>query len=171
MSNEHPPQVINWKNAPTTELDGGGQWMATVQKLTPSMTPRGGTLGVNRVTIPPGHSGVPFHAHLRDDEAFIVLAGRGIFRYGDEPLREVGPGDCMSCPAGTGKAHQLANPFDEDFVYLAIGTRDPHEICTYPDTGKVLVRGLGKVGRLTETEYMDGEPAMPAILSLHDQSD
>jgi len=135
--------------------------------LTPGMRPGGGSLGVNWLRVPPGRSAVPFHSHRREDEVFFVLSGRGVLRHGDDPLRELRAGDCVSCPAGTGVAHQLANPFDEDFVYLAIGRHDPDEVCTYPDTGKVLVRGLQTIGRLTPTDYMDGEPELPKILELH----
>jgi uncharacterized cupin superfamily protein len=74
-------------------------------------------------------------------------------------------GDCVSCPAGTGEAHQLGNPFDEDCVYLAIGNHEPEEVCFYPDTGKVLVRGLGAIGRVSPTAYMDGEPEIPGVLA------
>jgi uncharacterized cupin superfamily protein len=96
---------------------------------------------------------------------FYVLSGRGVFRYGDE-LQEIGPGDCLSCPAGTGVAHQIANPFEEDLVFLAIGPNDPHEVCTYPDSGKVMVRALHQVGHLRQAPYMEGEPDMPKILDL-----
>jgi uncharacterized cupin superfamily protein len=51
-------------------------------------------------------------------------------------------------------------------VYLAIGPRDPHEVCGYPDSGKVMVRGVGTVGRLEATAYMDGEPEVPTVFDL-----
>lgn len=159
--------VVNVEDAPEHERIVGTHWGGKFKVLTPSMRPRGGTLGVNYMRVQPGCSAVPFHAHQLEDEAFFVISGRGVLRYGDEPLRELRAGDCVSCPAGTGNAHQLANPFDEDLVYLAIGRRDPHEVCNYPDNGKVLIRGLGKVGRVAEAEYMDGEPDVPKIISMH----
>ena len=61
-------------------------------------------------------------------------------------------------------AHQIGNPFDEDLVYLAIGPYEVHEVCAYPDNGKVLVRDLGTVGRLEKRDYMDGEPEEPLLL-------
>ena len=51
-------------------------------------------------------------------------------------------------------------------THLAIGPRDPHEVCGYPDSGKVMVRSEKKVGYLRETPYMDGEPARPRVLDL-----
>jgi len=124
-----------------------------------------GRLGLNQTRVPPGRTSCPFHAHRREDEIFFVLLGRGVLRYGDA-LRPIRAGDCISCPAGTGIAHQIANTSDEDLVYLAIGTNDPDEVCTYPDSGKVFVRSLGRVGWLEKVEYMKGEPEEPRIFEL-----
>jgi len=89
-------------------------------------------------------------------------------RYGEE-LIDIGPGDCIACPAGTRIAHQIANPHDEDLVYLAMGPHDPHEVCGYPDSGKIFVRSEGTVGYLKPADYMDGEPDRPRILDLIDR--
>jgi len=75
-------------------------------------------------------------------------------------------GHVVSCPAGTGVAHQVANTGDTDLVYLAMGNYEPREVCTYPDSGKVMVRSLMTVGRLDKTAYMDGEPPRPRILDM-----
>lgn len=155
--------VIHLDKAPE---EGGGEapWGATWKVLTPQMRALGGSLGVVQNTLRSGHVGCPFHWHLREDEVFFVLSGRGLLRYGEE-TREVRAGDCISCPAGTRVAHQLANPFEEDFVYLAIGHRDPNEVCGYPDNGKVMVRALQTVGRLDALDYMEGEPDPPRIFA------
>jgi uncharacterized cupin superfamily protein len=120
---------------------------------------------VNQTRVPPGRVAVPFHSHQREDEVFFVLSGRGVLRYGDE-LRDIRQGDCISCPARTGVAHQIANPYDEDLVYLSIGLNDPDEVCVYPDSDKVMVRSLKRVGRFEKTSYMEGEPERPRILDL-----
>lgn len=135
--------------------------------LTPSMRPAGGSLGLNETRLPPGMATVPFHFHMREDEIFYVLRGRGVLRFGDG-LKEIGPGDCISCPAGTKIAHQIANPFEEDLVYLNIGPYDPHEVCVYPDNGKTLVRSLGQVGFLSKEAYLEGEPDVPRVFELID---
>jgi uncharacterized cupin superfamily protein len=88
-----------------------------------------------------------------------------VFRYG-ETLQDIGPGDCIACPAGTGIAHQLANPFDQDLTYLSIGPHDPDEVCTYPDNGKVMVRSLKRIGYLETVDYLEGEPDKPRIFDL-----
>ena len=94
-----------------------------------------------------------------------MLSGRGVLRYGDE-LFDVGPEDCISCAAGNGMAHQIANPYDEDLVYLAIGPNDPDEVCVYPDSDKVLVRSLKKIGVLEPTAYTHGEGDISPIFAM-----
>lgn len=162
---ERPANVVQVSDVPEQVQMMGERWGGAYKPLTPDMSARGGRLGVNLMRVPPGRAAVPFHSHLREDEVFYVLSGRAVLRYGEE-ICEIGPGDCISCPAGQGVAHQIANPFDEDVVYLSIGTNDPHEVCVYPDNGKVLVRGIRKIGRLSEAGYMDGEPDVPRIFSL-----
>jgi uncharacterized cupin superfamily protein len=157
--------VVNADEVEETEHLAGERWGGAYKPLTPYMERHGGRLGVNLSRLPPGRTTCPFHYHMREDEAFYVLSGRGVLRYGDE-LRVLRAGDCVSCPAGTRVAHQIANPFDEDMTYLAIGPNDPDEVCVYPDSGKIMVRSLKTVGRLTPTEYMAGEPDEPRIFEL-----
>jgi uncharacterized cupin superfamily protein len=162
---DSPSYIVNVDETDENTRTQGEHWGASYKQLTPSMRPRGGSLGVNQMRVPPGHTAVPFHHHRREDEVFFVLSGRGILRYGEE-LRPLRAGDCVSCPAKTGIAHQIANPFDEDLVYLSIGAFDPEEVCGYPDTGKIMVRGLKLVGKLEQLEYMAGEPTRPKIFEL-----
>ena len=143
----------------------GEHWGGGYKVLTPWMTEGGGKLGLNLSRLPPGRTTCPFHYHDLEDEAFYVISGRGVLRYGDE-LFELRAGHTISCPAGTKVAHQIANPYDEDMLYLAIGNREPNEVCVYPDSGKIMVRSLQTVGRLTGTEYMDGEPDNPKIFDI-----
>jgi uncharacterized cupin superfamily protein len=167
---EMPPQIVNIDEAEEVDDLFVGQWGAFCKVLTPSMKPRGGRLGVNVSRVPKGHSSCPFHSHQREDEVFYVLSGRGVFRYGDT-LRDIRAGDCIACPAGTGIAHQFANPFDEDLVFLGIGPSDPDEVCVYPDSGKVMVRSLHRVGYLEDIDYLHGEPASLRIFELVEQRD
>ena len=161
--------IVNIAEVEETSWRHGAHWGSFDKPLTPVLTPRLGHLGVVATRIKPGMSGCPLHTHQIEDEVFFVLSGRGIFRYGEE-LREIKPGDCISCPAGSGMAHQLANPFEEDLVYLSIGMNDPNEVCTYPDNGKIMVRSLDKVGALEERAYMDGEPDVPGIFALYSEA-
>ena len=160
-----PPNVVNVNDIDAIDHYSGPHWGQSYKPLTPALDRFPGRLGMNLTRVLPGHSGCPFHAHQREDEICYVLSGRGVFRYG-ETIREIGPGDCMACPAGTGVAHQIANPFDEDLVFLAIGPNDPHEVAVYPDSGKVMVRSLKQVGYLRTADYNDGEPDVPRIFAL-----
>lgn len=160
---KRPANIVNVAEVPD-EASFSGAWASTYRPLTPVMT-RPGALGLNQVRLPPGSTSCPAHYHLREDEAFYVLSGRGVLRYGDE-LHDIGPGDCISCPAGTGVAHQIANPYGEELVYLAIGTNDPHEVGVYPDNGKIMVRGLGRFGFLRDAPYLEGEPEPPRIFAM-----
>lgn len=155
--------VINADEVKEIEHLEGAHWGGAYKPLTPSM--KTGQLGANLSRLPPGRATCPFHYHQLEDEIFFVLSGRGVLRYGEE-VRAIRAGDCIACPAGTKIAHQIANPFDEDLVYLAVGRNDPNEVCVYPDTGKVMVRSLSRVGFLHGTPYMEGEPEQPKILEL-----
>jgi uncharacterized cupin superfamily protein len=162
---DSPPLVVNIDGVKEVEQLEGDRWGSAWKPLTPALDAVPGRLGANVSRVAPGHTACPFHTHARADEIFFVLSGRGVFRYGDT-VREIRTGDCISCPAGTGIAHQLANPFDDELVYFAVGLNDPHEVCTYPDSGKIMIRSLKAVGRLTETPYMDGEATEPKVFEL-----
>jgi uncharacterized cupin superfamily protein len=162
---ERVPNIVNVENVDEVFEPIGEHWGGGYKPLTTLLDAERGRLGVNLTRVPPGRTACPFHTHQRDDEVFYVLSGRGVLRYGDA-IDEIGAGDCISCPAGTGTAHQIANPFDADLVYLAIGSNDPHEVCTYPDNGKVMVRSLKTVGYLQQADYMEGEPDRPRIFDL-----
>jgi len=162
-----PPRVLvtNLDEAELETQMEGAHWGGSSKVLTRGVRENGGTLGVSWQTVPPGRTACPFHGHQREDEVFFVLEGQGVLRYGDAH-RPIRAGDCISCPAGTGIAHQIANTSDEALVYLAIGPHDPHEVCTYPDSGKVFVRSLKRVGYLEKAAYLAGEPDVPRIFAL-----
>lgn len=162
---ETASHVVNADDVEEVDYTRGECWGGYDKLLTPSMRPRGGRLGVSLSRVPKGRTMCPFHYHEHEDEVFFVLSGRGVLRYGDD-VREVRAGDCISCPAGTKLAHQIANPFDEDLRYLAIGPHDPREVCVYPDTGKVLIRSLGALGFLSPAGYHEREPDPPEIFGL-----
>jgi uncharacterized cupin superfamily protein len=154
------------EDAPEKEDPPRGEHYGSFYKpLTPALDARPGSLGMNVCRLPPGHAGCPFHAHQSADEIFFIMSGTGVLRYGDsvQPLRT---GDCVSCPAGTGIAHQIANTGAEDLVYLAIGPNPPNEVCVYPDSGKVNVCWLETVGLLERTDYYHGELGEPPIFAL-----
>ena len=69
---------------------------------------------------------------------------------------EVGAGDAFVQPPGT--AHQIRNTSaTEDLIYYVIADNPISDPVYYPDSDKWAIRPPGKLGRLTETEYYDGE--------------
>ena len=40
---------------------------------------------------------------------------------------------------------------------LLYGTREPNDICFYPDSNKLFFRGLGVITRIEQLDYLDGE--------------
>ena len=63
-----------------------------------------------RVTLlhwAPGYATIP-HVHPGAEEIFLVIAGRACFAIGDEPEREVGPGELML--AKRGELHAIRVP-------------------------------------------------------------
>jgi uncharacterized cupin superfamily protein len=116
--------------------------------------------GLNYVVLSSGGKGAPAHCHSLEEELFVVLDGGGVlelFSGGDQspeehPLR---PGDVISRPAGTGVAHAFS-PGADGLTYLAYGTREPNDMCFYPQSGRVALRGLGIALRSPEIDYLPG---------------
>jgi uncharacterized cupin superfamily protein len=121
-------------------------------------------VGLRREVISPGKQSGPLHAHMTEEEIFVVLGGRGTLLRGEERVG-VEPGDVAAFPAGTGVAYAfLADP-EQELEILSIGERKENEVIVYPDSGKLLVAGIvagegrryNRVGRLHEADYYDGE--------------
>ena len=172
---EKAPTIVNMHTAPDIAADVPAAWTHSRRALTPALRDAGpgcfgmGRLGMGAVRVPPSHSACPAHTHLQADEVFVVLEGQGLFRYGDR-VHEIGPGDCISCPADTGIAHQIANPVTPDgtgdLVYLAIGAEPPGDVCTYPDSGALVIDALDyRHGFLREADYYEGQPQPTPLLT------
>jgi len=121
-------------------------------------------LGMSIDVLAPGMRGCPYHLHRAQEEAFVVLEGRGTLRVAGERL-EIKAGDVAFLPAGPDYPHQIINTSDAPLKYLSISTRERPEIVEYPDSGKYLAtagegsRGFGRMARLTDDlDYWEGEP-------------
>jgi uncharacterized cupin superfamily protein len=114
--------------------------------------------GLNHVVLTPGGRGAPAHCHSQEEEIFVVLAGDGVLELwgrgatqpDEHPLRA---GDVISRPAGTGVAHALC-PGADVLTYLAYGTSEHTDMCFYPQSGRVSIRGLGIALRSPEIDYL-----------------
>jgi uncharacterized cupin superfamily protein len=132
--------------------------------------------GLKHITLPAAGQAARAHCHSQEEEIFVVLDGGGTLelwpRGGnvvpggapdgtdgpDRPDGSAGPeehplraGDVVSRPPGTGVAHAL-RAGEHGLTYLAYGTRELGDMCFYPQTGRVSLRGLGIALRSPEIE-------------------
>ena len=122
-------------------------------------------LGMAIDIVAPGMRGCPYHLHHAQEEAFVILEGRGTLRVAGEML-EIKAGDVAFLPAGPDYPHQIVNTSDAPLKYLSISTQTRPEIVEYPDSGKYLaIAGVSgparfaRMGRLdTDLDYWEGEP-------------
>jgi uncharacterized cupin superfamily protein len=111
--------------------------------------------GINHVEVAAGASSSPAHCHGAEEEIFIVLAGSGTLRLGEERVA-VESGHVLARPPGTRVAHQFTAG-EVGLTLLAWGTREPNDVVWYPDSSKAKLRGIGITTRLEPLEYWDGE--------------
>jgi uncharacterized cupin superfamily protein len=111
--------------------------------------------GLNHVEIAPRARSCPFHCHGADEEIFVMLAGDGRLRLGEEH-HPVATGNVVARPPGTHIAHQFIAG-DGGLTMLAWGTREANDIAWYPDSSKLSWRGVGITARVEPLDYWDGE--------------
>jgi len=111
---------------------------------------------LNWVRVSPGRLAHPEQCHSLEEKLFVILSGSGAMLLGDEEL-PVGPGHVIACPAGTGVAHTFRADGGEELTFLAYGNREPGDLCYFPRSGKVALRGLGLVARVEAVDYWEGE--------------
>lgn len=113
------------------------------------------TTGMQHLTVAPGALSSPPHCHSAEEEVFVVLDGDGTLLLGDEehPVRA---GSVVGRPPGTGVAHAF-RAGEHRLTLLAYGTREPNDICFYPRSGKVSLRGIRAMFRVEQVGYWDGE--------------
>jgi uncharacterized cupin superfamily protein len=108
--------------------------------------------GLNLVKLPAGGEGAPPHCHSAEDEFFVVLGGSGTLHLDPTPSRrefgmkeeqyDVHRGHVVSRPAGNAVCHSF-RASDEGLMYLAYGTRHPHDVIYYPRDNGIWFKGAG----------------------------
>ncbi|MHB1571118.1 MAG: cupin domain-containing protein [Solirubrobacteraceae bacterium] len=111
--------------------------------------------GMQHMTVAPGKLSNPLHCHSVEEEIFVILGGDGTLLL-DEAQTPVGPGHVVCRPPGTGVSHAF-RAGDSELSLLAYGSRDSGDICFYPRSNKISIRGVGVIGRLERLDYWDGE--------------
>ena len=122
-------------------------------------------LGATYTEVPPGKSSCPSHVHHVDEEMFVILEGKGRYRFGTT-VYDVEAGDVLGAPCGGAEfAHKLTNTGSTTLKYLAVSTKADTDVCQYPDSGKFAVgtrHGFVFRGRAVDPlDYWDGEPDNP----------
>jgi uncharacterized cupin superfamily protein len=156
-----PPENLRRLDDAPSEYDG------LVRYLAQGLAQRS---GLNRLALPAGEEGAPPHCHSLEEELFVVLEGGGTLELWSRPnpddprqsapaeTHELRPGHVVSRPPGTRIPHSFrAGP--AGMTYLTYGTREANDMCWYPRSNKVFLRGLGVIARLELLAYSDGEPS------------
>jgi len=121
--------------------------------------------GLNWVSLAAGEKAAPSHCHSAEEEIFIFLEGEATLRLTPSPQRAVAApeeehslraGHVVARPAGSGIAHSF-RAGDQGCSYLAYGQRNANDVIYYPDSNKILFRGVGLIARLENLDYFDGE--------------
>jgi uncharacterized cupin superfamily protein len=110
---------------------------------------------LQHMVVEPGALSYPPHCHSSEEELFVVLDGSGSLLLGDDE-HSVRAGSVVARPPGTGVAHAF-RAGDEPLTLLAYSDRDPNDICFYPRSGKVSLRGIKAIFRVQRVDYWDGE--------------
>lgn len=115
-------------------------------------------IGVRIEELAPGMQSVPLHYHLLEEEHIWMLEGEVTLRLGSERLR-FAAGEFVTFPAGVEVGHCLVNEGTAPARFLVIGNNEPNEVCVYPDSNKLQLRGFSRtiLERGRRAEYWDGE--------------
>jgi uncharacterized cupin superfamily protein len=124
-----------------------------------------GRVAVNLEWIPPGKGSAIFHVHHREEEWAYVLSGRGLAEL-DGGDQELGPGDFLGFPPGTG--HHVRNTGTED-LHLLVGGEivSDVEVADFPRLRRRLVRfgrRLAVYPYEAEVPFIPGTSEVPAEL-------
>jgi len=110
--------------------------------------------------IPPKKAGYPYHYHMKNEETFYIIRGKGLLKT-PSGNREVSAGDFLFFPANESGALKLTNTSEtEMLVYLDFSTYNKIDVAIHPDSEKVVIWGekINKVFKLKEkADYYDGE--------------
>jgi uncharacterized cupin superfamily protein len=89
---------------------------------------------------------------------FLVWEGVATIRTprGDIECRR---GDVICFPTGAAGTHQLTNRSHAPCTVLLLGMADPHEVCYYPDSDKLMVDAYDSIILRAKPAltYLDGE--------------
>ncbi|MGH7728437.1 MAG: cupin domain-containing protein [Vulcanimicrobiaceae bacterium] len=114
-------------------------------------------LGYRITRVLPHTSSCPLHWHTAEEELFVVLSGAAtlVTPHGETPLRA---GDFVAFPTAPHGAHKIVNRTDEACEILMVANSCGFDVCSYPDSRKILVEARDLIVRdQPELDYFDGE--------------
>jgi len=160
MNEDKPRGPVAIESVPWTEFFSGARFGNRFRVLSNTRGEEKRKIGVSYEELAPGKQSVPFHYHLIEEEHIIALEGECTLRLGEERVR-FKAGEYVCFPAGVRLGHCLLNETDKPFRFIMIGTHDPNEVAVYPDSNKIMIRGLdGAILRdENRLDYFDGEKA------------
>jgi uncharacterized cupin superfamily protein len=151
-----PSNIVNVDDVEPLERDG-----ATIGRRIRDLARPAGSerTGLRHEDVLPGKLNAPPHCHSVEEEIFVVLEGEGDLLLweadgvAEHPVRR---GAVVPRPPGSGVAHAF-RAGDQGLALLLYGTRNPGDICFYPRSGKLMIRGVGLIGRVEPLDYWHGE--------------
>ncbi|MGD9965860.1 MAG: cupin domain-containing protein [Hyphomonadaceae bacterium] len=164
MSEAKPRGPVAIESVPWTEFSEGVRFALRFRVLSDTGGEDKRRIGVSYEELPPKKQSVPFHYHLIEEEHIVALEGECTLRLGEERYT-LRAGDYVGFPAGQRAGHCLINETDRPFRFIMIGDHAPNEVAVYPDSNKIMVRGLDRAILRDENRlsYVDGERADEAI--------
>jgi uncharacterized cupin superfamily protein len=162
-----PPEVAELSPRPSNivnveEIEPGEHESTTLGRRARHLTREAGAIrtGMRYAEVFPGKLNAPPHCHSAEEEIFVVLEGNGqllLWEEGGVAEHSVRAGSVVCRLPGTGVAHAFRGS-DDGMTLLTYGTRDPNDMCFYPRSRKLYIRGLGLITRVGEQlDYLDGE--------------
>jgi uncharacterized cupin superfamily protein len=154
MSTMKPFSVLD---VPWTEFTETPRFACRYRHLSRAALGGNYRVGVAIEELEPGKQSAPAHYHMLEEEHVYVLEGTLTARIGAGSY-EMTAGGYACFPAGQKAGHCLVNNSGTTCRYVIIGERNPDDVVVYPDSGKVLVRALGRILDMEATRgYWDGE--------------
>jgi uncharacterized cupin superfamily protein len=115
-----------------------------------------GHVGFILEELAPGVQTNQRHYHLLEEEHVFILDGEVTLLLG-EARYTMKAGDYVCFPAGQAAGHALLNETDAVCRYILVGERNPHDVCVYPDTGRVGVKLMKQGYRMAAAmDYWEG---------------
>jgi uncharacterized cupin superfamily protein len=154
-----PPKPISSLDVAWEEASEGSRFGTRYRHLTLAAGVNDYQVGVSIEELEPGRQSSPAHYHIFEEEHVYILEGTLTARIGADTYA-MKAGDYVCFPAGQKAGHCLINNSGATCRYVIVGENNANEVAVYTDSGKVLVRSLGRraIFDLNATRgYWDGE--------------